>query len=178
MTFGSIDFKDTDEDLGRRSPDEKKLEKRKHLNPENLTSGDVLVNNNFNVDTLDPEDLLVLMEEGKIPRSAVYDFQKPENKKLGSNLKDFELEPESDDELTINSSSEPSDVETIVAEKEVEEIISKSKEEALSKERAALISKKRDDEFSDIESHGKRGKEHKGKFKKGLESIKRLLKIK
>lgn len=176
MTFGSIDYKNLDEDLGRRSPDEKKLENRKRLNSENLSPEDVIVGGHINVDSLDPQDLLVLVEEGKIPKSAVYDFQKPKAKKLGSNLglEDFELEPESDDELTINSSSEPSDV----AEKEVEEIISKSKEEALSKERAALISKKRDDEFSDIESHGKRGKEHKGKFKKGLESIKRLLKIK
>jgi hypothetical protein len=85
-------------------------------------------------------------------------------------------------EIVDVESKEDKETPSVINSEEVEEVLSKSKEKTLSKERSAISSKKIANShyfhISSNESHGKRGKEPRGKFKKGLESIKRLLKIK
>lgn len=160
--FEKMDFKDLDENLGRREAGKKK--NKPILNPEKLSSESDISVAGIKNDNSNPEDIMIAKEEGLITDDAK--IEKIGQIDLGPHYFDSDLE-------TINDKQELS-----AAAIEAEDAISESKESALAKGRAALTSKKRDDEFSVTESHGKRGREHKGKFKKGLDTIKKLLKIK
>ena len=174
--FESMDFVDPEgvEGLEGKHGREDKAKKTKRTLDSETVSPEYIFGDHSRIDNLNPEEIYILKEEGKL---AGVDLE-PVKKKKASSIAEFELD--SDDENPNFENNEPNNDEASLAEttKEVEEVISSSREEALSKERAAVISNKKDDHHDyPMRSYGRRGKELKGKFKKGLESIKRLLKI-
>ena len=144
-----MDFEDLDDEitLGRGSKHPSKK------NPENVSEGEVL-GGPYHSENMNPEDLMIDKEEN------------PEKYGSGSVLVKEE---------SVNPSLEP---EPMTSEdfnkKEKEENLTPDIEEP--KIRSAIAStKSKYNDVSALESHGKRGREHKGKYKKGMDTIKKWL---
>jgi hypothetical protein len=98
-----------------------------------------------------PEEILILQEEGKLPKS------------VSSLVTD---EEPIDEKITLDYPSEVLEIKDL--ERRGEEMLdtTKGKDEVVPKERASITSNKHGDFNPTRQPHGSRGKEHKGKHKK------------
>ena len=117
--FGSMDFKEIDEALGRREGPKKT---KRTLDSDEVSKE--IIDSSSNIDNLNPEEIFMLKEEGKL-----FDGGSVEG------INNEKISPE------LNSLGETFDLEignekTSAAAKEVEGAISKAKEDALINARA------------------------------------------
>ena len=127
------------------------------------------------IDSLSPEEILILREEGKLPESDSNEVL--ERKDLERRGEEMLVAMNKKEEM-LRANRELEGEEMLRNMNEREEMLSATKEEGkiVIKERAALVSKKisieKDNLILPHQSHGPRGREPKYKNKKGLKTTK------
>ena len=149
-----IDLEDIEEDTGSRRKN--KITPRT-LNPDTVSHEEVArAFSAPHIDSLNPEEILILREEGKLPES---DSNLVADERLINEIKP----QDSHNEVSEIKNLELAGEEMLKAVKDKDEIVPRERVTATHKEK---------DNFSLTKPHGHRGREHKGKHHKGSETIK------